>query len=315
MPMNMTLNSPWDYSALDQETKSLRKSQEYVTRFYFKEYLEFFSRKYGLQVHLNKNVYKIDWDKNCGFRIYLKDGDVVGCKMLVNATGYFSNPIVPNYPGHKNVLHIHSSEYRDPNTLAARVGVSKRVLVIGKRITAEQIADELYESGWDVSISCRGKITYAKLTLATKIKNYIYLRLESFCLVINSEKKKNSFPPMTGKKIKKRIDNGDIPLYPCIECIEDKSVRFSNGESREFDAVIYATGFNYSLQHMNIAFYEDKGSVHPSIMGNGVQSSVVPNLYFVGVDNQINFRSRYLRGIRKDAVTVAAHIQRNLLNR
>lgn len=45
-----------------------------------------------------------------------------------------------------------------------------------------------------------------------------------------------------------------------------------------------------------------------------MESTKVPGLFFLGLDNIWNYRSRYLRGIRRDSCKLAELISRNLVS-
>jgi len=76
------------------------------------------------------------------------------------------------------------------------------------------------------------------------------------------------------------IKEGHITVYPGIESFTEEAVLFTNGQQRNFDAVILATGYrprvNTFLQAISDV-YDEQGKPSTS----GCESSV-PGLYFCG---------------------------------
>jgi cation diffusion facilitator CzcD-associated flavoprotein CzcO len=83
--------------------------------------------------------------------------------LLVNATGYFSCPYTPPYPGLSTtrIAHLHVSGYRDPESIRAFVGSGcRRILIVGKRLSAGESMVELHNAGYQVELSFRGQLKF-----------------------------------------------------------------------------------------------------------------------------------------------------------
>ena len=67
---------------------------------------------------------------------------------------------------------------------------------------------------------------------------------------------------------------------------------FVNGQQAPFDGVVWATGYRYTLGHL--------GGLLPNglVQLSEMESLAVPGLYFLGMDQQRTYRSRFLRGMR-----------------
>src|SRR4029077_12015566 len=77
------------------------------------------------------------------------------------------------------------------------------------------------------------------------------------------------------------------------------------------DAVIYATGFRPALHHLaSLALALDAQSGRPQL--DGLESVSAPDLFFIGLDHGRNFQSRFIRGIRNDAVVLAERLEQRL---
>jgi hypothetical protein len=97
------------------------------------------------------------------------------------------------------------------------------------------------------------------------------------------------------------IKRRQIDVVPGIAGFGPRSVRFSNGEQREVDAVVLATGYRTGLPEL-------LPGLRPLLDAKGLPPSVpciaqAPGLYFVGFENP---ETGLLRAIRLRAEQVAA---------
>lgn len=72
------------------------------------------------------------------------------CRTLVLANGAFGNPVTPSVASSlpKNTLSLHSKQYKNPAQMQPG-----KVLVVGASASGLQIANELVDSGFDVTLS------------------------------------------------------------------------------------------------------------------------------------------------------------------
>ena len=103
--------------------------------------------------------------------------------------------------------------------------------------------------------------------------------------------------------IDKKIQSGEVQVLSSPQSCDDKgNITFSGQQTKKIDCVIYTTGFKQNFSHLAplsefvIATGLKGGFEHPSVQG----------LYFLGLDQQRNFRSRFLRGMREDAAQLAS---------
>ena len=85
---------------------------------------------------------------------------------------------------------------------------------------------------------------------------------------------------------------------------------FKDGEVGEFDAIVYATGYRPALEFLGDLLGDEYMAAENQINPLTGESYECTNLYFLGLDGQCTFRSRYLRGIVDDARKVAQAIKR-----
>ena len=113
---------------------------------YFEKYIE----NFDLPVHYNAAVTEVVPRENSeGWRVQTKD-KTFQTKHVVVATGQFQTAKIPAYSANlpKDILQLHSSQYRNPNQLP-----DGAVLIVGSAQSGTQIAEELYQSGRVVYLS------------------------------------------------------------------------------------------------------------------------------------------------------------------
>ena len=116
---------------------------------------------------------------------------------------------------------------------------------------------------------------------------------------------------MLGGKARQLVERGLVQIFPPIERFHESSVVFTDGRTLEPAAVIFATGFRPALRHLApLGLWLNAESGSPEL--SGFESSEVSGLFFLGLDRQRNFQSRFIRGIRQDAPLLAAEFARRL---
>lgn len=219
-------------------------------------------------------------------------------RFLVIATGIISNPFVPVFEGNEKFSGriIHSAVYREPEGYK-----NKRVMVIGIGNSAAEIAVELANYGIDVTISIRSGANVVPLKLfgvpiqyhsifvqklPQSLRIILIKLMEKFIKIIKGPPvlPKPSYSvldrqPVIGYKVVKEIKKGRIKQRTGIREFTQKGVIYENGETEEFDEVIFATGFRSALGMFDGAIALDKRGF---AQRDGVVSIDNPFLYFVG---------------------------------
>jgi len=306
MPQNLRLLSPWKANVLHGSRKGVAPRHALVSRDAFAEYLAGYADSHGLRILTNTKVTRVRRLPEGGFALATDRGEL-HARRLVNATGYFCNPNLPSFPGAAtgcSLPRIHAGEYFNPESLRRLATTEiRKVLIVGKGISSGQTATELHDAGFEVTISHRGRIVFAYEPWVLAIAFHFYFALEDMAVRVNPYFRRNSFPPMEGGYTRQLIESGRIRTRPDIARLAGGKVEFSDGSSEAFDLVVYATGYRPALRHLDGLVSVDAASGLPPI--RNFESTEVPRLYFLGLDMQRTYRSRYLRGIREDAALLA----------
>ncbi len=250
-------------------------------------YLQDYKKKFQLPVLINQRVDMIE-KNNIGFIVRTVTGDKFQVRTIINATGSFNNPFIPNIQG-REVFQgktLHSSEYRNPQPYH-----NQRVIVIGGGNSAVQIAVELSKVS-QTTLSVRQPIKFVKQRLLGRDIHY-WLKVFGF----------DTFPFWRfGKTAPRSNAVNDIGGYGVI---------WPDGEREPVDTIIYATGYRPHLPYMKLLGALD-GEGMP-LQKAGISS--IPGLYFVGLEGQRSFASATLRGVGEDAEYVVKKLLHHMKSR
>lgn len=310
MPRHMPLNSPWGVDLLPGSRVSLWRWGKVPSRAEYYDYLIDYAREQRIPIEAQTRVEKVEPLPGGGFRLVTNRGNLA-TRLLVNATGYFHQPFVPRVPGadRASLVQVRIPEYGDAAQLRERLGAADpSVLIVGARITAGQLAQELVDEGFRVALSLRSPLRFGWAPRIQRLSFRLYYPWERRRL--RSEPafaRKDSGHPMPGGRSRWLIWRGRIAKRPALVALDGAEAVFADGRRERFDALIWATGYRPALQHLETLVRLDPESGLPAL--RGAESAEVPDLFFLGLDQQTDFTSRMLRGIRRDAERLASVLE------
>ena len=123
-----------------------------------KQYADDVADKYGVREHMrfNTTVEGARWDEESKvWRIALAGGETLAARYLITATGFLSQPKVPEIAGIDDFAGkvVHTTEWEDDFDAAGR-----RIAVIGTGATAVQLIPELAKKAADLTVYQRTPI-------------------------------------------------------------------------------------------------------------------------------------------------------------
>jgi putative flavoprotein involved in K+ transport len=223
------------------------------------------------------------------------DRGVYRARAVVSATGTWTKPFIPIYPGQElfQGIQIHSADYRTPQLFAGR-----RVLLIGGGNSGAQILAEVAqvaETTWVTPEPPRflpddvdGRVLFEQAT-------------ERFRLM------------QEGQPIEPAGGLGDIVMVPSVkearargvlhnvrpfESFTSKGVRWADGHETVVDAIIWCTGFHPALDHLvQLGIIEEDGH----IAVRGTRAVREPRLWLVGYGEWTGFASATILGVGRTA--------------
>jgi cation diffusion facilitator CzcD-associated flavoprotein CzcO len=287
----------------------------------FLSYLADYARAFDLRVETGVDVGTIGREDDEW--VARANGSELRGPAVVMATGIMAKPRLPEIPGRDAYTGtvIHSVEYRRPGAL-----VGKRVLVIGVGNSGGEIGSELAHAGARVTVAVRTGanvvpreiagipiqyLVYAMRPLPRRAKEWVAARVRSM-----SEKRRGppvlprppwsplDAVPLIGFHLPDAIRAGliDVKLGG-VAAFEPGGVRFDDGTSAPFDAVILATGFEPALDALGGLVRRDAHGF--ALRTDRVTSADQPGLWFVGH----NYDSTGgLANIARDAKIVGARL-------
>jgi len=280
----------------------------YPTRDEVIRYLQEYKNKFQLPVLVNQKVDLIEKNK-IGFTVRTVSGDTFQAHTIINATGSFNNPFIPNIQGREifQGKTLHSSEYRNTQPFH-----NQRIIVIGGGNSAVQIAVELSEVS-QTTLSVRQPIKFVKQRFLGLDIHY-WLKIIGFDTFPfwrfgRTAPRSNAVNDTGGYK--DRISKGNPKQRLMFTSFYEDGVIWPDGEREPVDTIIYATGFRPHLPYMKLLGALD-GQGMP-LQKTGI--SIIPGLYFVGLEGQRSFASATLRGVGKDAEYVVKELLHHFKSR
>jgi putative flavoprotein involved in K+ transport len=271
-------------------------------------YLQDYMKQFKLPVITNQRVDSVEKDGEV-FRIRTISGDTFQTRTIINATGSFHSPFIPVIKGQQifkgHVLH--SSMYRNPERF-----IDQRVVVVGRRNSAVQIAVELAELS-RTSLAVRQPVQLVKQRIWGQDLHF-WIRLiglDTFPFWRFGKKAPSPDAAADLGEYKARLAEGKPDQLPMFTSFYTDGVIWSDGKREPVDTVIFATGYRLNLSYLNsIGALDSEGN---PLQVAGVSTSV-PGIYYVGLEGQRSFSSATLRGVGPDAQFVVRKLMLHLKN-
>lgn len=269
------------------------------------DYLDDYETRYDLPVRRPVRVRAVHLDGE-GFRLETTE-DTWCARAVVSATGTWSQPFWPAYPGQGNFggTQVHSAHYAGPGPYRGR-----RVVVVGGANSAAQIAADLAETS---------QVTWCLNGAPQYLPDEVDGR-ELFRIATHRGQALAAGQPDSGgvaalgnivvvPPVKRARDAGQLHPTPMFDRFTPTGVSWADGREQDVDAVIWCTGFRPALRHLRpLQVREEDGSVST----DGTASTTVPGLYLVGYGDWTGPGSATLIGVGPTAKTTAAALTRHL---
>nr|AGT29783.1 flavin monooxygenase [Zea mays]AGT29785.1 flavin monooxygenase [Zea mays] len=312
---------------------------KYITREQFVRYVDDYVERFNILPRYSTSVESCEYDEASGrWDVRARDladggGRVAEytTRFLVVATGENCEGVIPDIPGLRDFPAgevVHSSSYKSWKNYAG-----KRVLVVGCGNSGMEIAYDLAYNGVETSLVIRSPVhvmtkgliylgmMLLKWHLPVKLVDFIILTLANIQFgdlsrfgIVRPDMGPLLLKAKTGRSAvldvgtTQLIKTGDIKVVGAISRIRGNTVEFEDGKERDFDSLVFATGYRSTAN----TWLKDGGSLlddngMPKKKA-GLQQGSRPwkggnGLYCVGLG------MAGLAGISRDAVSVAADIK------
>lgn len=250
-----------------------RPASEVVSAYYAD-----FEKQMGLAVRHGAAVRSLSHDGSV-FTVELTTGETLDALTIINATGTWTNPFWPVYPGIQNFAgpQVHTATYAAPEQFAGQ-----RVLVVGGGASATQFIVQLRAAGIDTLWSTRRAPDWREVGNDPEWGVAVGREV--------NERTRAGLPPKSvvgttglilSDSMKTGINSGALVSRGQISCLGAQSVRFADGTQEKIDAILWATGFRHAHRHLRgLKLHTKDGGIR--VLEDSVSAADVPGLYFVG---------------------------------
>jgi thioredoxin reductase len=208
-------------------------------------YFAAYERAFALPVYRPITV-RVVCDRGERLRVETDKGDL-SARGLINATGTWETPYIPEYPGAERFAgrQLHTRDYRTAEELAGQ-----HVIVVGGGISAIQLLDEISRVTTTTWVTRRppefraGPFTEERGRAA---------------VALVEERVRRGLPPasvvsVTGLPITPAVEamraRGVLNRLPMFAEILEHGVRWADGAELWADVILWCTGFRSSLDHL-----------------------------------------------------------------
>ncbi|WP_449278357.1 flavin-containing monooxygenase [Leucobacter sp. GX24907] len=271
-------------------------------------YLESFAKAQGYydKIQFNTAVESVDPIEtdgpvgSAGWRVTLSTGETKEYDGVLIANGHLWDQKVPNFPGEFTGKTIHSGSYKNTRDIEG-----DRVLVVGVGNSGCDLAVDAAQNHFATDIVMReGTHFQPKMYFGVPRQEVPWLAqfspeeqdfLARMLAKVSVGEAKN-YPGMPAPKahtlaegravvntlLPYWIHHGRIGIVPGIERFEGKTVHFSDGSSKEYDTILWATGFHASVPFVDSSLVERSNGV-PLRYAAGIVPKGLEKLYYIGM--------------------------------
>ena len=209
------------------------------------EYFATYERRFELPVYRPMTV-KVVCNRDDLFRVET-DRIQVSARGLINATGAWESPYVPDIPGAERFKgrQLHTKDYRTAQEFSGR-----HVIVVGAGISAIQLLDEVSRVTTTTWVT-RREPEFRDGPFDEKVGRA--------AVAIVEDRVRRGLPPasvvsVTGIPVTPAIAamraRGVLTRRPMFSEITEDGVRWSDGTALRADVILWCTGFRSSLDHL-----------------------------------------------------------------
>jgi cation diffusion facilitator CzcD-associated flavoprotein CzcO len=198
-------------------------------------------------------------------------------RALVNATGTWTRPFVPRYPGAENFRGrmLHSSAYQGPEEFRDMV-----VLVVGGGASAVQILAETAAVARTLWVTRRPPVFRDDPFLPEELGRAAVAMVEERVragLPPRSVVSVTGLPPSPALLLARERDA--LHRLPMFERITETGVVWPDGHEEPVDAIVWATGFRAAIGHLAPLGLREPGG---GIRMDGTRAARDPRVHLVG---------------------------------
>jgi putative flavoprotein involved in K+ transport len=210
------------------------------------DYLERNAATVPVEIRTDTRVVTVREDDR-GFVVVTEDGRELTAAAIVAASGSFSNPHRPVFPGQSGFTGrlLHVAEYRNPAPFEGM-----RVVVVGAGDSAAQVANELARVA-NVTIAARHPLRFIPQRIAGKDVHH-WLGTTGFDSLPAAWLSRISGGSLITDSVglRESLADGLLDVRPMFVALDGDEVVWSESERERVDAIPLATGYQPSLDYL-----------------------------------------------------------------
>lgn len=239
------------------------------------EYFARYEREFELPVRRPVKVRAVR--PGPGDRLLVESGaDTWAARAVINATGTWTKPFVPRYPGQEtfNGRQLHVADFHDAAEFRGR-----RVAVVGGGISAVELLTEIAEVAETTWVTRRPPV-FSDVEFTPDIGRRAVAEVERRVragLPPGSVVSVTGLPPTPA--ILRARERGVLDRHPMFERVTPNGLRWADGRELPVDVILWATGFRAALDHLAPLGLREPGG---GIRMDGTRVVAEPRLHLVG---------------------------------
>jgi len=295
---SLRLFSPAGYSSLPGWPMTALYSEGYPSRDETIDYLARYEKRYGFPIDRPRIVEAIEHDGDL-LRLRCRGGERYSAAAVVSATGTWSKPYLPEYPGAAlfTGTQLHSGHYRDPRPFDGQ-----RVAIVGGGNSGAQILAELSLVAETIWITLRdptflpddvdGRVLFERATARVRGADASTATSGLGDIVMIPS-------------VKSARDRGVLTAVRSFERLTPTGLAWRDGTESEVDAIIWCTGFLPATDHLKTLGIVAAGGRVKVLDQRSVDE---PRLWLAGYGNWTGAASATLIGAARTARDLAPRI-------
>jgi cation diffusion facilitator CzcD-associated flavoprotein CzcO len=234
-------------------------------------YFAAFEREYALDVHRPVTVSSV----RPGPRLLVDSSEgTLAARAVINATGTWTRPFWPHYPGTFHGQQLHTADYQGPSEFAGR-----RVLVVGGGTSAVQLQLELAEVAETFWVTRKPPV-FRDEPFTQEYGRQIVARVD--------ERVRAGLPPESvvsateltlTPEVAEARSRGLLARRPMFARLVPTGVEWADGSTLDVDVILWCTGWRAALDHLAPLGLRGPGG---GIVMDGTRVVAEPRLHLVG---------------------------------
>lgn len=241
-------------------------------------YFAAFEREYDLTVHRPVRVTAVRYGPDHRLLVESDTGsdtETYAARAVVNATGTWTRPFWPHYPGRFSGRQLHTVDYRGPAEFAGQ-----RVVVVGGGSSAVQLLTEIAEVARDTAWVTRRPPVFRDGPFTEDHGRQIVARVD--------ERVRAGLPPESvvsvtelprTPELERARATGVLRRRPMFDRLTEHGVAWADGTTWDADVILWCTGWRAALDHLAPLELRSPGG---GIMMDGTRVVAEPRLHLVG---------------------------------